>query len=483
MEPGGVFEALRQPLLGVGLVAGAALAWGLAARRIGGVKRELKEALQAREDLDGRLFSLADEAAEARGRLVHLDNLEETLKARDAALHLKQEEEIRLRADQARLEAELAQERESIHEKVALLSSQKEELRGVLKSLSADALTENSKAFAQLSKETLETVIGEAKRDFERRGDAVKEIVAPVAEAMKAYDEKVRQMEMQRENAYGSLTEQVKILAQTHVALQKETTKLSGALQVPNVRGRWGEITLKRVAELSGMVERCDFSEQVTMKGEANRLRPDMVVQLPGGRRIAVDSKVPLAAYLRAMEATTEEEKARHLVDHAKALYHHVQTLAGKAYWAGLRPTPEFVVLFIPGESFFSAALTKRPELIEEGIEKGVVLATPTTLISLLKAVSYGWRQEQAAESVHEIRDLGKELYSRMLTFASHLNKLGGDIGKVTSTYNQLAGSFERRLFVSARRFEGLGVNEKSSVTIEAPEPVAIVPRRVEESG
>jgi len=205
-----------------------------------------------------------------------------------------------------------------------------------------------------------------------------------------------------------------------------------------------------------------------------------MVVQLPGGRRIAVDSKVPLAAYLRAMESTTEEEKARHLTEHARHLQHHVQTLAGKAYWAGLKPAPEFVVLFIPGESFFSAALSKRPELIEEGIEKGVVLATPTTLISLLKAVAYGWRQEQAAESVHEIRELGKELYSRMLTFASHLNKLGGDIGKVTSTYNQLAGSFERRLFVSARRFEELGVREKESATIESPEPVETVPRRVE---
>ncbi|WP_300670814.1 DNA recombination protein RmuC [Desulfoluna sp.] len=480
MEPGGVVQALMHPSLGMGLVAGAGLAWGMASLRLKGVKRALAEALEAREAQEERLFALSGEAAEARGRLSHLLSLEETLSQREGLLAEKREEEILLRARLAGLEAELAGERESMAEKVALLSAQKEEVREMLKGVSADALTENSKTFARLSKETLDAVIGEAKRDFERRGDAVKEIVAPVTEAMKAYDEKVRQMEMQRENAYGALTEQMETLTRTHDELQKETTKLSGALQVPNVRGRWGEITLKRVAELSGMVERCDFFEQVSMKGEGGGMRPDMVVQLPGGRRIAVDSKVPLAAYLRAMEATTEGEKARHLADHARALQHHVQVLAGKAYWAGLKPAPEFVVLFIPGESFFSAALSKRPELIEEGIEKGVVLATPTTLISLLKAVAYGWRQEQAAASVLEIQELGKELYSRMVTFASHLNKLGGDLSKVTSTYNQLAGSFERRLFVSARRFEGLGVREKETTIIESPEPVETVPRRVE---
>ncbi|SCY55440.1 DNA recombination protein RmuC [Desulfoluna spongiiphila] len=480
MAPAGFMDILIQPALGAGLVAGAAVAWGLAGVRFRRTTRALDEALESRDAQEERLFALADEAAEARGRLTNLLALEEGLKERDAALHEKGETEIALRSRMARLEAELSKERESTAEKVALLSAQKDELRQMLKALSADALADNAETFTRLSRETLEAVIGEARRDFTRRGDAVKEIVAPVTEAMKAYDEKVRQMEMQREKAYGALTEQVETLARTHAVLQKETTKLSGALQVPNVRGRWGEITLKRVAELSGMVDRCDFYEQVSMKGEAGAMRPDMVVQLPGGRRIAVDSKVPLAAYLRAMEATTEGEKATHLDEHARALHHHVQVLSGKAYWAGLKPAPEFVVLFIPGESFFSAALSKRPGLIEEGIEKGVVLATPTTLISLLKAVGYGWRQEQAAESVHEIQELGKELYSRMVTFASHLNKLGGEIGKVTSTYNQLAGSFERRLFVSARRFEELGVREKETATIDSPDPVETVPRRVE---
>ena len=480
MAPAGFLDILMQPALGAGLVAGAAAAWGLAGVRLRRTIRALDEAVESREAQEDRLFALADEAAEARGRLSSLTALEENLKERDAALHHKGETEIALRARIAGLEAELVNERNATADKLALLSARKEELREMLKGVSADALSENSKTFAQLSKETLEAVIGEAKRDFTRRGDAVKEIVAPVAEAMKAYDEKVRQMEMQREKAYGALTEQVETLARTHAVLQKETTKLSGALQVPNVRGRWGEITLKRVAELSGMVDRCDFYEQVSMKGEAGGMRPDMVVQLPGGRRIAVDSKVPLAAYLRAMEATTEGEKAAHLAEHARALQHHVQVLSGKAYWAGLKPAPEFVVLFIPGESFFSAALAKRPGLIEEGIEKGVVLATPTTLISLLKAVAYGWRQEQAAESVQEIQELGKELYSRMVTFAAHLNKLGGEIGKVTTSYNQLAGSFERRLFVSARRFEELGVREKETATIDPPEPVETVPRRVE---
>jgi len=478
--PGGLVDILMHPLFGAGLVTGAAVAWGISGLRLRRTRRVLDEALESRKAHEERLFALGDEAAEARGRLMNLTVLEENLKERDAALREKGETEIVLRANLARLEADLDNEREATVEKLALLSARKEELREMLKGVSADALADNAETFTRLSRETLEAVIGEAKRDFTRRGDAVKEIVAPVADAMKAYDEKVRQMEMQREKAYGALTEQMETLAKTHAVLQKETTKLSGALQVPNVRGRWGEITLKRVAELSGMVDRCDFFEQLSMKGEAGGMRPDMVVQLPGGRRIAVDSKVPLAAYLRAMEATTEGEKAKHLDDHARALQHHVQVLSGKAYWAGLKPAPEFVVLFIPGESFFSAALSKRPGLIEEGIEKGVVLATPTTLISLLKAVAYGWRQEQAAESVQEIQALGKELYSRMVTFASHLNKLGGDIGKVTSTYNQLAGSFERRLFVSARRFEELGVRENDTATIEPPEPVETVPRRVE---
>ncbi len=476
----GVVDLFMHPPFGVGLLTGVVVAWGLAARRLHALKDSLEAVQDAKEIQDARLLTLADEAAEARGRLSYVATLEASLDEREGRLAQQRETEIELRSHLARLEAQLATERDSTAEKVGLLSDQKESFREMLKGLSADALGENSRAFVQLSRETLEGVIGEAKRDFERRGDAVKDIVAPVAEAMKSYDEKIRQMEIQRENAYGSLTEQVKMLAHTHDALQRETTKLSGALQVPNVRGRWGEITLKRVAELAGMVDRCDFFEQVTLKGENNRLRPDMVVQLPGGRRIAVDSKVPLAAYLRAMEALNEADKARHLTDHAKALQLHVQALAGKAYWAGLTPAPEFVVLFIPGESFFSAALSKRPELIEEGIEKGVVLATPTTLISLLKAISYGWQQEQAAESVEEIRALGKELYSRMFTFASHLNKLGADIGKMTSTYNQVAGSFERRLFVSARRFETLGMREKASMTLESPDPVDIVPRRVE---
>ncbi|MCG8471207.1 MAG: DNA recombination protein RmuC [Desulfobacterales bacterium] len=460
--------------------AGVFFSGALAAIWIRGLKGKLSGVQDACEALESRCFDLSAEAAEARGRLVHLNGLEEAVRLRDASLEAKKEEEVGLRSRLARLEAELENERESTDEKLALLSTQKEELRQMLKALSADALSENAKTFSQLSRQTLEAIVGEAKKDFERRGDAVKEIVSPVTEAMRRYDEKVRQMEMVREKAYGALTEQVENLARTHGALQKETTKLTGALSVPNVRGRWGEITLKRVAELAGMVDRCDFFEQVSIKGEKSAMRPDMVVHLPGGRRIAVDSKVPLAAYLRAMESSDEEVKARELREHARALHHHVQLLSGKSYWAGLKPAPEFVVLFIPGESFFSAALSHRPDLIEEGIEKGVVLATPTTLISLLKAVSYGWRQEQAAASVEEIRELGKELYSRITTLSSHLNRLGGDLTKVTSTYNQVVGSFERRVFVSARRFEELGVKERENGAIASPEPVEILPRTVD---
>lgn len=475
-----LIETLGDSRVLAGVGAGVAGAGVVCAFWIKGFKNRLAHAQEEGREFEERCFELSAEAAEARGRLAHVDLLEGRLASTEGALLKQRDTEVALRSSLARLESELASERDGTQEKLALLSAQKEEMRQMLKALSADALSENAKTFSRLSRETLEAIVGEARKDFDRRGEAVKEMVSPVAEAMKRYDEKVRQMEMEREKAYGVLTEQVETLARTHAELQKETTKLTGALTVPNVRGRWGEITLKRVAELAGMVDRCDFSEQVDMKGASGKMRPDMVVHLPGGRRIAVDSKVPLAAYLRAMEATDESSRNAHLVEHAKALYLHVQTLSGKAYWAGLSPAPEFVVLFIPGESFFSAALSHRPGLIEEGIEKGVVLATPTTLISLLKAVSYGWRQEQAAKSVEEIRDLGKTLYERLSVFASHLNRLGSDISKVTTTYNQVAGSFERRVFVSARRFEELGVGGKEEETLASPEPVDAIPRHVD---
>ncbi|MCJ7617399.1 MAG: DNA recombination protein RmuC, partial [Desulfobacterales bacterium] len=262
-----------------------------------------------------------------------------------------------------------------------------------------------------------------------------------------------------REKAYGGLSQQVHSLVETQQILQKETGKLVKALRVPHVRGRWGEITLKRVAELSGMQNRCDFFEQQSAADDNGTMRPDMIVYLPGNRQIVVDAKVSLSSYLEALEAETEEERESFMAQHAKHIQTHMHQLAQKAYWKQFSPTPEFVVLFIPGENFFSAALVKNPQLIEEGVNKGVILATPTTLISLLKTVSFAWRQENVSENAKAISELGRELYIRLNSMAKHINKLGRDIERCTITYNDTIGSFESRVLTSARKFKELGIS------------------------
>jgi DNA recombination protein RmuC len=256
------------------------------------------------------------------------------------------------------------------------------------------------------------------------------------------------------------LSQQVQALATTQHRLNQETANLVKALRTPQVRGRWGEITLRRVAELAGMLKYCDFFEQETRKTENGLLRPDMTVRLPNDRQIVVDSKVPLMAFLDALEAETEEERNLKRTLHAKQVQAHLNNLSQKSYWEQFQPTPEFVVLFIPGENFFSAALEQKPDLIEQGVTKGVILATPTTLIALLKAVAFGWRQETMAKNAERISALGIALYERIGTMANHLEKLGTQIERCASIFNQTAGSFERRVLVAARRFHDLGVGK-----------------------
>jgi DNA recombination protein RmuC len=331
-------------------------------------------------------------------------------------------------------------------------------MHDTFKALSVKALQDNHQSFLDLASATLAKYVTSAQKEFDIRNQAVEKTVYPLREALDRYEHHLQSMERHRAKAYGGLMQQMDMLADAHRKLQLETGKLAKALRKPHVRGRWGEMTLKRVVELSGMMNRCDFIEQPTKQTEQGLLRPDMVINLPDQRQIIVDAKVPLEAYLEAIEAETETKRNAKLADHLRQLQTHINQLSQKAYWKHFRPTPEFVILFIPGENFYSAALMQRPQLIEDAARKRIVLATPSTLISLLKAVAYGWQQAAAAENARIIADLGRELYDRLSHITQHLNKLGKEIDRSVATYNTLIGSFERRLLTTARKFQGLGV-------------------------
>ena len=298
------------------------------------------------------------------------------------------------------------------------------------------------------------------------RSEIASLIVQPLKDTLDRYDHNIQEMERSRQNAYGGLSEQIRSLIDTQAILHQETGNLAKALRVPHVRGRWGEMTLKRVAEISGMADLCDFVEQNSVTAEDGLLRPDMIVTLSGERRIVIDAKVSLSAYLESLEAETDADRSRLLDTHARQVQSHIQKLAAKTYWAQFQPSPEFVVLFIPGENFFSAALSHAPDLIEYGAAKGVILATPTTLISLLKTIAFGWRQEAGEANAREIHRMGCELYDRFCIMAGHFHHLGKDIDRCVATYNQLVGSYEKRVLPACRRFTDLGVSAKGSAAL-----------------
>jgi DNA recombination protein RmuC len=377
----------------------------------------------------------------------------------------------------ARLMFELDHERAATAEKLAVVDDARERLTATFKALSADALSASNASFLQLAKAQLEQVQLRASSDLQERQRAVEHLVGPIRESLEKVDGKLRELEQVRTVAYSTLTEQVRSLAEGQRELRLETASLVTALRSPTVRGRWGEMQLRRVVEAAGMLSHCDFAEQATIGHDGRLVRPDLIVYLAGGKNVVVDAKVPLQAYLDALEARDDATREQRLADHARQLREHVRHLSSKSYWSEVSSTPEFVVLFIPGEPFFAAALERDPGLIEEAARRQVILATPTTLIAVLWAIAHGWREERLAENARAISELGRELYVRLGTLAGHFSKLKRSIDGVVRAYNEAAGSLESRVLVSARRMKDLGATAVGE--IEVLEPVEQAPRAI----
>lgn len=405
-----------------------------------------------------------------------VDELRQQLDRERQELSLVRQELTEAREARVAAETRIADAAKQLVEQQALLDHVRQELIGSFQALSGEALKQNNDAFLKLATVSFEALRVKAESDLAQRQQAIDGLVRPLYESLQRYDEQMRLLEHSRQAAYGGLDQHLKSLAESHQRLQQETSNLVKALRAPTVRGQWGEITLKRVAELSGMVKHCDFVEQQSVTGDDGRFRPDMVVQLPGGRQVIVDAKTVLAAYLDAHEARDEASRAEALRRHAEQVRGRMEELSLKAYWTQFDRAPEFVVLFLPGEQFLGAALDQDPRLIEEGFARGVVLATPTTLVALLRAVAYGWRQEQLTAHAQEAGRLGRDLYERMAVLAEHLNDVGQALGKSVSAYNRAVGSLETRILPAARRFKELGVSSDKEIPLL--EPAELLPRK-----
>ncbi len=435
----------------LGLIAGGIIAWFWARS-------------QTKSALTNQINEIEIKARGAENTITELrSQLQERMdEIRKLSEQLKSEQIVRVTA-----ETRLEEAQKNLEEQRRLLDEAAQKLKDTFNALSSEALKSNNQAFLDLARKTMENYLSEAKGDLGKRQEAIDLMIKPLKESLQRYENQIRELESSRQGAYSGLKVYLDDLKTTQERLQKETTALVSALKTPQVRGRWGEITLRRVVEVAGMSKYCDFEEQPSVDTEEGRKRPDLIVKLPGDRIVIVDAKVPLKAYMEAIETDSDEKRKMLLLQHAQAVKNHMQQLSSKAYWNQFSPTPDFVVLFLPGESFFSMALEQDRSLIEDGIASRVILATPTTLIALLRTVAYSWQQQQVSENSKLIGEIGKELFDRICKFAEHIGDIGKGLNTAVKSYNSAIGSLESRVMPGAKKLKELGA---SSPEKELPE-------------